>query len=458
MKTKHIQHLYWRAGFGIQPQELIHLSKKSKTEIVMNLFKDSSTITPLKINTSEIDEVIYSMSKVSKSKLRMLLKKSNLKSLELNTAWINRLIQPKELLRERMTLFWTNHFVCEDKNIVYIQQYNNTLRKHALGNFRDFVKVISKEASMIKYLNNKQNRKAKPNENFARELLELFTLGNENYSEKDIKETARAFTGYNHTRAGEYQFRKLQHDFEEKEFLDSKGNFDGDDIIDIILTKKQCARFICTKIYKYFVNETLDKEHIEKMTTIFFKDYDIETLMRFVFLSEWFYDAKNIGSKIKSPIELLVGMNKIVPVKFTDDKGLLYLQKLLGQVLLRPPNVAGWKGGKTWIDSNTIMIRLKLASVLLNNAIIALEEKGDFEDSFQMYYDKMNRRKKKLDTTPNWNAFERQFKNTAIGELRDTLILCDLNKGTQQLLNQLEIDTKKAYCIQLMSLPEYQLC
>jgi uncharacterized protein (DUF1800 family) len=288
--------------------------------------------------------------------------------------------------------------------------------------------------------------------------LELFTLGNENYSEKDIKEAARAFTGYNHTRAGEYQFRKLQHDFEEKEFLDSKGNFDGDDIIDIILTKKQCARFICTKIYKYFVNETLDKEHIEEMTTIFYKGYNIEKLMRFVFLSDWFYDAKNIGSKIKSPIELLVGMNKIVPVKFTDDKGLLYLQKLLGQVLLRPPNVAGWKGGKTWIDSNTIMIRLKLASVLLNNAIIALEEKGDFEDSFQMYYDKMNRRKKKLDTTPNWNVFERQFKNTTIGELRDTLILCDLNNGTQQLLNQLKIDTKKAYCIQLMSLPEYQLC
>ena len=458
MKVKHIQHLYWRAGFGIQPEELVNLSKISKTEIVMNLFKDSSTITSLKIDTSEIDEVIYSMSKVSKSKLRMLLKKSNLKSLELNTAWINRLIQPKELLRERMTLFWANHFVCEDKNIVYIQQYNNTLRKHALGNFGDFIKAISKEASMIKYLNNKQNRKAKPNENFARELLELFTLGNGNYSEKDIKEAAKAFTGYNHTRAGEYQFRKLQHDFEKKEFLDSKGNFDGDDIIDIILKEKQCARFICTKMYKYFVNETLDKEHIEKMTAIFFKDYDIEKLMRFVFLSEWFYDAKNIGSKIKSPIELLVGMHKIVPVTFSDDKGLLYLQKLLGQVLLRPPNVAGWKGGKTWIDSNTIMIRLKLASILLNNAIIALEEKGDFEDSFQMYYDKMKRRNKKLDTTPNWNTFERVFKNTTIEELKDTLILCDLNKGTQQLLNQLETDTKRAYCIQLMSLPEYQLC
>lgn len=458
MKTKHIQHLYWRAGFGILPEELINLSKNSKTEVVTHLFKNSSTVTPLKIDTSELDEVIYSMSKISKSKFRELLKKSNLKSLELNTAWINRLIYPTELLRERMTLFWANHFVCEDKNVVYIQQYNNTLRKHALGNFSDFVKAIAKEASMVKYLNNKQNRKAKPNENFARELLELFTLGNGNYSEKDIKEAAKAFTGWNHNRAGKFIFRKLQHDFNEKEFLGSKGNFDGDDIIDLILKEKQCARFICTKIYKYFVNENLNMQHIEEMTAIFFKDYNIEKLMRFVFLSDWFYDVNNIGSKIKSPIEFIVGMNKIVPVKFIDDKGLLYLQKLLGQVLLRPPNVAGWKGGKSWIDSNTIMIRLKLASVLLNNAIIALEEKSDFEDSYQMYYDKMNNRKKKLDTLPNWNVFETFFKNTNIDELKGSLIITDLNNGTQQLLNQLKIDTKRNYCVQLMSLPEYQLC
>jgi len=127
-------------------------------------------------------------------------------------------------------------------------------------------------------------------------LLELFTLGNGNYSEKDIKEAARAFTGWNHNFRGEFIFRKKQHDFGEKEFLNSKGNFDGNAIIDNILKEKQCARFICTKIYGYFVNETIDEQHVLAMTHVFYKDYDIEKLMRFVFLSDWFYDDKNIGT------------------------------------------------------------------------------------------------------------------------------------------------------------------
>ncbi len=458
MKAKNLQHLYWRAGFGINPNELFQLSKKSKKEVVYELFKKSSSSTPLLVDTSEFDKFLYTMSKPSKTKLRELIKRSDEKSLEFNASWIDRLIQPKELLRERMTLFWANHFVCQDKNIVYIQHYNNTLRKYALGNFGEFLKAISKEASMIKYLNNKQNRKERPNENFARELLELFTLGVGNYSEKDIKEAARAFTGYNHTKSGSFEFRREQHDFGNKSFLGFEGNFDGDDIIEIILKQKQCAVFICSKIYKYFVNDEIDNERVNEMAELFYQNYDINEVMQFVFLSEWFYENKNIGSKIKSPIELIVGMNKIVPVEFNKDRELYYLQKLLGQILLRPPNVAGWKGGKNWIDSNTIMIRLKLPSIVLNNAIIALDEKGDYKDTYEMYYNKMNNRKKKLETIAYWKVFEIEFKNTKITDLKDLLILSELNEGTEQLLNQLEMDNKKDFCIQLMSLPEYQMC
>jgi uncharacterized protein (DUF1800 family) len=458
MKAKNLQHLYWRAGFGINPNELLFFSKKNRKEVVSYLFKNSSSFTPLQVDTSEFDEFLYTMSKPSKTKLRELIKRSDEKSLEFNVSWINRLIQPKELLREKMTLFWANHFVCQDKNIVFIQHYNNTLREYALGNFGDFLKAISKEASMIKYLNNKQNRKEKPNENFARELLELFTLGTGNYSEKDIKEAARAFTGWNHTKSGSFKLRSDQHDFGYKSFLGFEGDFDGDDIIEIILKQKQCAVFICSKIYKYFVNDEIDSERINEMAELFYQNYDINEVMQFVFLSEWFYENKNIGSKVKSPIELIVGMNKIVPVEFSNDKELYYLQKLLGQILLRPPNVAGWKGGKKWIDSNTIMIRLKLASILLNNAIIALDEKGDYKDTYEVYYKKMNSRKKKIETVPDWKVFEIEFKNTNITDLKDSLILSEINEGTEQLLNQLEIDNKKDYCIQLMSLPEYQMC
>ena len=458
MKAKHIQHLYWRAGFGILPNKLNSLRPKSKAEVIDALFKESSSFSPLLIDTTEFDEVIYGMSKPSKAKLRDLLKKSREKSLELNLAWIDRLTNSKELLRERMTLFWANHFVCEDKNIVHIQQYNNTLRKYALGNFGDFLKAVSKEASMIKYLNSKQNRKAKPNENFARELLELFTLGNGNYVEQDIKEAARAFTGWNNTIQGKFKFRKFQHDFGSKVFLGESGNFDGDEIIDLILKQKQCARFICKKVYSYFVNERVNEDHINEMVRVFYPNYNIEDLMRCVFLSDWFYKIENIGSKIKSPIELYVGISNKVPVKFNNDRGLYYIQKLLNQVLLRPPNVAGWKGGKTWIDSNTIMIRLKLASILLNNAVIALEEREEFEDSYQMYYQKMRKRKRKLETSADWNSFEENYKDLSIEELESHLILSTLNNGTKEMLSKLQVGSKKEYCVQLMSLPEYQMC
>ena len=356
-----------------------------------------------------------------------------------------------------MTLFWANHFVCHDKNILHIQQYNNTLRKHALGNFKDFVIAISKEASMIKYLNTKQNRKQKPNENFARELLELFTLGQDNYSEKDIKEAARAFTGWNHDFVGNFRLRRLQHDYGEKTFFGETGNFDGEEIINIILKQEQCATFICEKIYRYFVNDTIDTSRIAEMTKIFYKDYNIENLMRFVLLSDWFYDEKNIGTKIKSPIEFLVGVHKTVPIQFEKPRELIYLQKLLGQHLLFPPNVAGWKGGRNWINPNTMMLRLNLPSILLANGAIALDEKGEFEDDFQRFNNKRNQQRK-LKVIPNWETFHSQQKNVTATQLQEVVLVSKLNKGTAVYLDKLADQDLKNYCIQLMSLPEYQLC
>lgn len=458
MKAKHIRHLYWRTGFGINPNALEKLSGKSRNEIVAQLFEESVNFTPLKIDTTTLESAFLNRDKADKTAKQKLIKANNQKQLELNTAWVDRLMSSKEVLREKMTLFWANLFVCRDNNTIYIQQYNNTLRQHALGNFGDFAKAISKEAAMMRYLNTKQNRKSIPNENFARELMELFTLGTGNYSETDIKEAARAFTGYNHNLEGEFILRKKQHDYEMKTFLSKTGNFDGDQIIDVILKQKECAIFICQKIYRNFVNDNVDNNHVDQMVAMFYPKYNIKKLMEFIFNSDWFYEDKNIGCLVKSPIELMVGIYKVVPYEFDNDKSSYYIQKLLNQVLLRPPNVAGWKGGKTWIDSNTILIRLKLPSVLLNNAIIALEEKGEFEDSYQKYYANMNKRKKAVRTTVDWNHFETDFKKISTTELKDFLLLSPLNKGTEVLFKQLVMDNKQEICVQLMSLPEYQLC
>ena len=452
-----MQHLYWRAGFGLTPKQYPMASKNKRSEIVNALFLNSETTKALDIDTVDFEALLTPALVKDASKRKLIRRMSTQKLKDYNILWLKRLESSKQVLREKMTLFWANHFVCRDNNILFVKKYNNTLRSHALGDFRVFVKAISKEAAMLKYLNNKQNRKLKPNENFARELMELFTLGEGHYTESDIKESARAFTGYNHTLKGQFLLRKRQHDYGIKTFFGQTGAFNGDDIIDIILEQKQCARFICKKIYKYFVNDNIDADRIEELTVVFFEDYNIEKLMRHLFMSDWFYSEMNIGVKIKSPIELLIGIGKTIPMVFNDAKDLLKIQKLLGQILLNPPNVAGWKGGKNWIDSNTLMLRLKLPSILLANAQISIREKGEFEDSFKTY----NYRKgpnKFVDVTTNWTDFEQHFANYSLEQLTAVLIVPELNKGTKYYMETLNDTSYREVCVQLMSLPEYQMC
>lgn len=458
MKPNHIQHLYWRLGFGITPRQLKQLSKKRKKEIVNNLFADSKSMTALEVDTTEIMNILDDGLKMSPENRKKVQKLSKQKSIDLNIAWIDRLANNDALLREKMTLFWANVFVCEDNNVVYIQQFINTLREHALGDFREFTKAISKEAAMTKYLNTKQNRKQKPNENFARELMELFTLGEGYYTETDIKESAKAFTGYGHNLKGEFVFRKRKHDETEKTFFEKTGNFTGDDIIDIILEHKQCARFICEKIYRYFVNDILNESHINAMVKVFYSNYNIEKLMHYVFMSDWFYSNENLGSKIKSPIEFLVGMKTIVPVEFQNKKQVLFLQKQLGQILLNPPNVAGWKGGKYWIDSNTIVLRLKLPSILLNDAYISKVKEDELDDLEIKKKGIKKQYGKYIKTQTDWITFNESFNEVPLEDLPLYILSCKLSQNTEAYLKTLNKVSKREFCIQLMSLPEYQMC
>jgi uncharacterized protein (DUF1800 family) len=463
MKTRQLQHLFLRAGFGLGFNSLTNLKSKSKSEIVSNLFSDIHKTRPLEIDLSEFKDYFVENFKTGKLKsdkktMMALQKMSREKIQELNIAWINRLNHPQSVLSEKMTLFWANVFVCRDNSVFDIQNYNNTLRKYALGDFRQFVKAIAKEASMSKYLNNKQNIKESPNENFARELMELFTLGIGNYTEQDIKESARAFTGWFNKINGEFILKTKRHDYGEKTFMGKTGNFDGDAIIDIILEQKQCARFICTKVYSYFVNPAINKSRVEELISIFYKNYDIKELMEYIFNANWFYNDENIGVKIKSPIELLVGIHQIVPVEFQKQKQLLYLQKLMGQILLNPPNVAGWKGDKNWIDSNTLMFRLKLPSILLSNAVINLEEKGEFEDSFETYYKTQRKRDSYIKITKSWEDFDKQYSKLTPYEFKELLLVSEIDKDTDEFLSNLKIKNNQEFCVQLMSIPEYQLC
>ncbi len=457
---KKIQHLYWRAGFGLDISELETQSKLAIKKAVNELFRKAKTPTLLKGNSERIDMAIFS--KLEKSEKKEVRKKGVQSMMELRTLWIKQMMRSDNPLLERMTLFWHGHFACTILFKPYnAESQNNTIRQHALGNFKDMVLAISKDIAMIRFLNNQQNRKNSPNENYARELMELFTIGRGNYIENDVKEAARAFTGWHSNGKDEFFFNKRQHDFDSKTFMGKNGNFDGEDIIDIILEQKQTARFIATKVYRYFVNKKVNEKYVEQLTNVFYNsNYNIETLMRTVFESDWFYDKENIGTKIKSPIDLLVGTMKTLKVDFDSNKSVTFIQKVLGQELFHPPNVAGWEGGKAWIDNATLMIRLNLANYLFQTAAVNITLKPEFEALINR--STIKKIEGSLKTGEIVKTFKKKDNSVIFEEMKDWLIQPNLVLEKESLDDFIFNDNKKNYIeslvMRLMTLPEYQLC
>ena len=456
-QNKHIQHLYSRAGFGLSPQEWQQKKDWTRQQALNELFDLPTSLPKLAILTPKPMQTKM-MDNVARNEMRKEQKKIIARQ---NIAWMERMANPQEnALLEKMSLFWHGHFACENKIAYLVAQQLDSIRQHALGNFRNLVIAIAKDPAMIRYLNNQQNRKNQPNENFARELLELFTIGRGNYTEKDIKEAARAFTGWSSDKTGTFLFRQRQHDEGQKTFFGKTGNFNGEDIIDMILAKRETAVFITKKIYCYFVNDQINERRVQQLATDFYDSkYDIKQLMYTIFSSDWFYKTENIGTKIKSPIELMAGLMRQLNIVNSNPKSLLFLQKSLGQVLYNPPNVAGWPGGKNWIDNSTLLLRLNLAR--------AIFQVSDMPFTGKNYPEEVNfRRMRKLALTLNLQPI---FKITAtmnnveaLKELTDYLLIAPLTIDEKDLLSFMktsnQTDFVKMLCVRLMSLPEYQMC
>ena len=340
-------HLLQRAGFGPRAEDIPSLSDAKAEQLFQQLLKKSSGNPAfIKVTTNTFDGLVKGimaegkMQELTKEQRAELRKQSREALKDLNLRWLDEMVHSEAQLREKMAFFWHGHFACREINIFYQQQLLDVIRTNALGNFGDLLREVSKSAAMLAFLNNQQNRKRQPNENFAREVMELFTLGRGNYAEKDIKEAARAFTGWGFDLGGNFVFRKQFHDEGEKTVLGKTGTLDGDDIIDILLQQEQTARYITAKIYRFFVNETPDPAMVEKLSKEFFQSgYDIKKLLSSIFLSPSFYEEKNRGVIIKSPVQLLAGLRRMLPMKFNNDEVQLLYQRLLGQVLFYPPNV-----------------------------------------------------------------------------------------------------------------------
>ncbi len=456
-----IQHLYLRAAFGETPAVIRQKLNIPLTKIVDELFDSTKQYRSLHYLEDPVKG-----KEVSNFRILFMILKSQEQMRELNGEWIKMIAATSSGFREKMTLFWHDHFATSTQFAWLMQVQNNTLRKNALGKFGKLLHAVAKDPAMIIYLNNQQNKKDAPNENFAREVMELFTLGEGNlYSEKDIKEAARAFTGWAVNKKGQYEFSELDHDNGEKEFLGRKGNFNGEDILNIILEQKETAQYITRKIYREFVNEDPDPVIVQQLADAFYaSDYDIAKLMRSIFTSDWFYTEENVGARIISPVELIVRYKKLIALDFKEDKALTNLQKVLGQVLFFPPNVAGWPGGRNWVDSSTLTLRMNIPVRIVQGGGFDIRPKPEFEDAPED--EAMLKTKKNAEVKSDWSKLVTAFKNVGPAELTSAVIAafiqCPADKIDTALIEKyVDHSSDEKLIIStigiVMSLPEFQL-
>ena len=283
--------------------------------------------------------------------------------------WADRMVRSQRPLEEKLTLFWHGHFATgEDKIRDYrkMEQQIVFLRQQANGNFRTLLTGIAQDPAMLVFLDAAQNVKGAPNENFAREVTELFTMGPGHYSEQDIREAARAFTGWIDDDLA-FKVDLEKHDGSDKIFLGQKGAFDGLDILRIILDQEVTAEFIAAKIYRYFVAEEPSEALIKQLAAIFrTADYDIKPLLKVIFLSRDFYSPKAFATRIKGPVEMIVTLYRQLGVQSLPGvPDFNAVCRDLGQVLLNPPTVAGWPQGRAWMNPGAMFARNNLARDIL---------------------------------------------------------------------------------------------
>ncbi|WP_150700059.1 DUF1800 domain-containing protein [Pandoraea terrae] len=300
---------------------------------------------------------------------KALNQRRNRMTQQLDGWWAQEMATTPSPLTERMTLFWHNHFVSSDDKVrepALLYRQNVLLRREALGNFGAMLHAVSKDPAMLIYLDGATSRKERPNENFAREVMELFTLGEGNYTEQDIKEAARAYTGWSVGRPTmTYLWRPNFHDDGVKTVFGQQGNFDGDQMLDLLLARPETARFVVTKLWREFVSPTPDMAQVARIADDFrASGYEIRVAMRGLLSSASFWDPRVRGTLVKSPAEFVVDAVREFDIGYDDSLFLAQRMRALGQDLFRPPNVKGWPGGDAWIDSSTLLARKQFVEQL----------------------------------------------------------------------------------------------
>ena len=404
-------HLLNRAGFGGTPAHIDSLVQSGMAASVRYLVDGPAAPAPVAVpdwgtpqaRDTEVEQLRTeltavpvgdpeSMKRARGEIVRGHRRMQEQRTIELGAWWLDRMRQSVDPLAEKMTLFWHGHFATSAqkvKNAYFFLGQNQTFREQARGNFGVLVKAMSRDPAMIDWLDLKQSRAAHPNENFAREVMELFTLGEGNYTEQDVTEGAKAFTGYRiDPRTGTFAFNFREHDNTPKTFLGRTDVRDGDQAIDTILAQPACSRYLARKLWTFFAYENPSAPLVEALAeTLRASHYEMRPVLHRMFTSQEFYSPLAIRTQIKSPVQWMVETARTLEVELPAQGPLLYALRQMGQIPFYPPSVKGWDGGKAWISTSTLLTRYNVAGALLNIApkpLPALAAPADNADSMML--------------------------------------------------------------------------
>ena len=370
MGPEEARHLLNRTGFDAQLREIDEYAKLTRAQGVERLLAgvrtEARTPPPAWAKEWTDPRRIRAM---GEDERRAFVRLQIERALELKAWWLSEMLGTESPFTERMTLFWHNHFTSSLQKVrspPLMLRQNALLRKHALGNFGELLHAVSKDPAMLVYLDSATNRRGQPNENFARELMELFTLGEGRYGEQDIKEAARAFTGWSiELETGEFLFRPRQHDDGVKVVL-GKSLKSGTEVLELLLAQPATAEYVAARLWREFVSPQPQPEELKRVAAAWRSSgYDVRTAMRSLLLTPAFWAPENRGALIKSPTDLVVGTMRQFGIAVNDPLPFAFLMAYLGQDLLSPPNVKGWPGGEAWINSTTLLARKQFLERLL---------------------------------------------------------------------------------------------
>lgn len=373
------RHLVARTGIGTEWGTIKRYKSYSRQKAIAHLLinKDMRLIQPPRM--SSWNKMLNLRGNMRRRK--MVKRISKVEGKKLQDWWVNHLLSTRSPFLERMTLFWHNHFpssIDKTKQVSFLHQQNLLLRKHALGNFGKMLHAIAKDPAMLVYLDGYLSTKDDPNENFGRELLELFTVGIGHYNENDMREAARAFTGWGlDDKTGRYVFRSKNHDHGVKTFLGKRGNFNGEHIINILLQSPHTSERIAEKMWHEFISISQPDQRITRQWAKVFRgsNYDIPTLLRAVFNSPVFWSEQNRGALIKSPIDLTIGTLRALP--YTSNRhDIAHNLNIMGQGVFAHPSVKGWSGGKDWVSTQSLLRRNSMMSSLARGNLNAIKFKS----------------------------------------------------------------------------------